>query len=127
MTKPPKLEVPEAMRDFADQSVSQARKAFDTFMSNAQSTVSKMEGSASSAQAVGADMQKDAMSFAESQVTNAFDLAQKMVRAKDAQELLELQATYMRQQMEAITNQSKDMSEKITAVAQDAAEAMKPR
>jgi hypothetical protein len=51
MTTPPKLEVPEAMRDFADQSVAQARKAFDTFMSNAQSAVGKMEDSASNAQA----------------------------------------------------------------------------
>ena len=126
MNTPPKLEVPEAMRDFADQSVTQARKAFDTFMSNAQSAVSKMEESASTAKVTGDSLQKEAMAFAEGQVTSAFDLAQKMVRAKDAQELLELQATYMRQQMEAVTRQSKDMSEKMTAVAKDAADSLKP-
>ncbi len=126
MNTPPKLEVPEAMRDFADQSVSQARKAFDTFMTNAQDAVGKMEEGATSAKAAGADIQKDAMSFAEDQVTSAFDLAQKMVRAKDAQELMELQATYMRQQMESVTRQSKDMGEKMTAVAKDAADSMKP-
>ncbi|MFK7792259.1 MAG: phasin family protein [Devosiaceae bacterium] len=126
MTTPPKLEVPEAMRDFADQSVSQARKAFDTFMSNAQTTVDKMEDNASSAKAAGDDMQKDAMSFAGDQVANAFDLAQKMVRAKDAQELMTIQANYMRQQMEAVGQQTKDMSEKMTAVAKDAADTMKP-
>ncbi len=126
MTMPPKLEVPEAMRDFADQSVSQARKAFDTFMTNAQSAVGKMEDSASNAQAAGSDIQKEAMSFAEDQVSSAFDLAQKMVRAKDAQELVELQTTYMRQQMEALSRQTKDMGDKMTAVAQDAAKTMKP-
>lgn len=126
MTTTPKLEVPEAMRDFADQSVSQARKAFDSFMTNAQSTVGKMEEGASSAKTAGADMQKEAMSFAEEQVTSAFDLAQKMVRAKDAQELMELQATYMRQQMEAVSKQAKDVGDKMTAVAQDAAKTMKP-
>lgn len=125
MTTTPKLEVPEAMRDFADQSVSQARKAFDTFMNNAQSTVGKMEEGASSAKVSGTDMQKEAMSFAEEQVTSAFDLAQKMVRAKDAQELMELQATYMRQQMEAVTRQAKDVGDKMTSVAQDAAKNMK--
>ncbi len=126
MTTPPKLEVPEAMRDFADQSVAQARKAFDTFMDNAQSAVGKMEEGASNAQATGADMQKDAMAFAEDQVSSAFDLAQKMVRAKDAQELVELQSTYMRQQMEAMSRQTKDMGDKMTAVAKDAADSMKP-
>jgi phasin len=126
MKTPPKLEVPEAMRDFADQSVAQARKAFDTFMSNAQSAVGKMENNASNAQAVSKDMQKDAMAFAEDQVASAFDLAQKMVRAKDAQELMELQATYMRQQMEAVTRQTQDMGEKMSSVAKDAADNMKP-
>ncbi len=126
MNTPPKLEVPEAMRDFADQSVSQAKKAFDTFMSNAQTAVTKMEDSASSAQAASSDMQKEAMSFAEEQVANAFDLAQKMVRAKDAQELMTIQANYMRQQMEAVTAQTKDIGDKMTAAAKDAAESMKP-
>ena len=125
MSTTPKLDVPDAMRDFADQSVSQARKAFDTFMSNAQLAVGKMEGNASSVQAMGADMQKDVMGFAEDQVASAFDLAQKMVRAKDAQELLELQATYMRKQVDAITRQARGMSEKVAAAAQDASKAMK--
>ena len=126
MTSTPKLDVPDSMRDFADQSVTQARKAFETFMGNAQDAVSKMEDSASSAQAAGASMQKDAMSFAEDQVAGAFDLAQKMVRAKDAQELMELQATYMRQQMEAVSKHTKDMGDKMSAVAEDAAKVMKP-
>jgi phasin len=126
MTTTPKLEVPEAMREFADQSVSQARKAFDTFMDNAQTAVGKMEDSASTAKATGSGMQKEAMEFAEEQVTGAFDLAQKMVRAKDAQELMEIQATYMRQQMQAMTQQAKDVGEKMTAAAQDAAKTMKP-
>ena len=125
MTTPPKLEVPEAMRDFADQSVAQARKAFDTFMDNAQTAVGKLEDSATNAQAIGTDIQKDAMTFAEGQVNGAFDLAQKMVRAKDAQELMEIQATYMRQQMEQISRQTKDMSDKMTAAAKDAADSIK--
>ncbi|MEM6381268.1 MAG: phasin family protein [Pseudomonadota bacterium] len=114
------------MRDFADQSVGQARKAFDTFMANAQDAIGKVEVSASSAQAAGSDMQKEAMSFAETQVADAFDLAQKMVRAKDAQELMTIQANYMRQQMEAMTKQGKEMGDKMTAVAQEAAKSMKP-
>lgn len=126
MPTTPKLEIPDAMRDFADQSVSQARKAFDTFMSNATTAIGRMEDNASSAQAMGNDMQKDAMAFAEAQVSGAFDLAQKMVRAKDAQELMELQATYMRQQMEAFSRQTRDVGAKMSAAATDAAKKMKP-
>ncbi|MBV6657970.1 MAG: phasin family protein [Devosiaceae bacterium] len=125
MTTTPKLEVPEAMRDFADQSVSQARKAFDTFMTNAQDAITKMEDGASTAQATGTEMQKDAMAFAEEQVASAFDLAQKMVRAKDTTELMTIQANYMRQQMEAVQQQAQDVGSKMSAAAQDAAKSMK--
>lgn len=126
MTTTPKLEIPEAMRDFADQSVSQARKAFDTFMDNAQTAVGKIEDNTSTAKVTGSGMQKEAMDFAEEQVSGAFDLAQKMVRAKDVQELMEVQATYMRQQMQTMTQQAKDVGDKMTSAAQDAAKKMKP-
>jgi hypothetical protein len=57
-----------------------------------------------------------AMSFAENNVNAAFDLAQKLVRAKDVNEVLALQAEFAKAQMAAMQTQAKELG----AVAQDA-------
>ena len=44
------FEIPREMRTFAEQSVEQARKAFDGFMTAAQKAASSIEGQASAAQ-----------------------------------------------------------------------------
>ena len=40
----------------------------------------------------------------------AFDLAQKLVRAKDAQEALQLQTDFMKAQMEAVQRQASELN-----------------
>ena len=49
------------------------------------------------------------MSFAESNVKAALDLAQKLVHAKDVQEVLALQSDYVRAQMAAIQEQAREL------------------
>ncbi len=57
-----------------------------------------------------------AMSFAENNVNAAFDLAQKLVRAKDVNEVLALQFEFAKSQMAAMQTQAKELG----PVAQDA-------
>jgi hypothetical protein len=59
------FEIPEEMRKFADQSVEQARKAFEAVISTAQQTVTTLEGRAAAAQAGAKDVGEKAMAFAE--------------------------------------------------------------
>ncbi len=84
----PKFEIPAEMRQMAEQSVEQARKAFDGFIAAAQQAVSTLEGQAAVAQAGARDVGKKAMTFAEQNVANSFEFAHKLVRAKDVQEIL---------------------------------------
>ncbi|MCB1507281.1 MAG: phasin family protein [Hyphomicrobiaceae bacterium] len=119
MADMPKFEVPEQMREFADKSVDQARKAFDSFLSASTQAISGLEDNASKAQSAGADIQKDVLSFAENQVNRAFDLAQKMVRAKDVNELVSLQRSYAEEQMKLVSDSAKQMGEKMSEVAKD--------
>ena len=72
-------EVPTEMREFAEKSVDQARKAFDGFIGAAQKAVDSAHGSAESARANVQDMTKKAMSYAENNIAAAFDLADKLV------------------------------------------------
>jgi len=119
------FEIPEQMRDFAEKSVDQARKAFDDFMNVTQQAVSKVEDSASAMQTGTTDVNRKALTFAEEQVDAAFKFAQEMVRAKDMEEIMSLQQGYLRKQMETLGEQARDLSDTATKAAQDAAKSAK--
>jgi phasin len=104
----PNYDVPPEMRDFAEKSVEQARKAMDGFIGAAQKTVDTFEGSATTVQASAKDMTRKTFSYAEQNIAAAFELAQKMVRAKDVQEAMQAQAEFVRSQFEAMQTQMKE-------------------
>jgi hypothetical protein len=56
------------------------------------------------------DMGTKAMGFAETNVKAAFDLAQKLVQARDMQEVLALQSEYVCAQMATIQEQARELS-----------------
>lgn len=101
-------EIPAEMRDFAEKSVEQARKAIDGFLSAAQKTVDTFEGSANTVQASAKDATRKTFAYAEQNLAAAFDLAQRMVRAKDMQEAMQIQAEFVRTQFEAMQTQMKE-------------------
>ena len=113
----PTYEIPTEMRDFAEKSVDQARKAFEGFMGAAHKAVGAVEGASTNVNSSAKDMSSKAISFAESNVAAAFELAQKMVRAKDVQEVLALQADYARTQMAAIQSQAKEIGSLVQTAA----------
>jgi phasin len=106
--RPLPYEVPAEMREFAEKSVEQARKAFDGFLSAARKTADTVEGSTTTVQASAKDMTGKTFAYAEQNIAAAFDLAQKLVRAKDMQEVMRYQADYVRAQMEAMQAQAKE-------------------
>jgi phasin len=115
------FEVPREMRSIAEQSVEQARQAFDTFIAAAQRAASNIEGQASAAQAGAKDVRQKAMAFAEQNVATSFDFAQRLVRAKDVEELTRLQTEFVQRQMQALSEQAQELGQSATRVAMDAA------
>lgn len=110
-------DVPPEMRDFAEKSVEQAKKAFDGFMGAAQKAAETMTGSTESARAHAEQSTQKAMAYAEQNVSAAFDLAQKMVRAKDPTELLQHQAEFMKAQMASFQKQMADVGAAVQKAA----------
>jgi len=122
MSKDPlNFDVPTQMRQFAEQSVEQAKKAVDGFMTAAQKTASAMETHAATAQSGAKDVGQKAMAFAEQNIANSFEFAQKLVRAKDVQEVMALQAEFMKAQMQAMSSQAKELGTTASKAAMDAA------
>jgi phasin len=121
MTPTDRFEIPPEMRAFAEKSVEQARQAFDGFISAAQNAVSALENHAATARKGAKDVTDKAMSFAEQNVDASFDLAQQLVRAKDVQEMVKLQLDYINRQMQALTEQARELGESAGKAARDAA------
>ena len=114
------LDVPTQMRQFAEQSVEQAKKAVDGFLTAAQKTAVTLETQASTAQSGAKDVGQKVMGFAEQNINNSFEFAQKLVRAKDVQEVMALQQQYLTSQLQAMQAQAKDLGATATKAAMDA-------
>ena len=116
-----RFEIPPEMRAFAEKSVEQARQAFDGFMSAAQHAMSTFEGQAESARKGARDVAEKAMTFAQQNIASSFELAEQLVKAKDVQEVMRLQADYIKRQMQVFNAQARELGESAGVAAQDAA------
>jgi phasin len=111
------FQIPPEMRAFAEQSMEQAKRAFDGFVTAAQGALSQFEGQAAAAQAGAKDMQQKAVGFAESNVAASFEFAQKLLRAKDSEEIMKLHADYVKTQLQALAEQAKDLGQSAAKAA----------
>jgi phasin len=113
-----KYEIPNEMRDIAEKSVEQARKAVEGFIGAAQKAVGQADSTTTTMQTNARAFGDKAMTFAEQNVRSAFDYAQRLVRATDMQEILSLQADYVRSQMAAMQDQAKELGSTVQSAAQ---------
>jgi len=116
-----RFEVPPEMRAFAEKSVEHARQAFDGFISAAQHAVSTFEGQAESARKGARDVAEKAMTFAQQNIASSFELAEQLVKARDVQEVMRLQADYIKRQMQVFSEQARELGESAGAAARDTA------
>ena len=114
------FEVPTDMRAFAERSVDQAKQAFDGFISAAYQAVNAFEGQAETARKGARQVTEKAMSFAEKNIANSFEFAQQLVQAKDVQEVLKLQADFIRGQMQVLSEQVRELGETAGKAATEA-------
>ncbi|MCW2284732.1 phasin [Rhodoblastus acidophilus] len=113
MTNHLNLEIPPEVREFAEKTVDQARKAFDGYVAAAQKAAAQTEAAAENAAAGVKDMSAKAISYAEANVKAAFDLAENLVKAKDPKEIMAIQTEYLKSQIAAVQEQAKAMGETI--------------
>jgi phasin len=117
------FEVPTDVRTFAEQSVEQARRAFDGFIAASQKAATTVDGQAAAAQSGAKDLRERALAAAEKNVATTFDFAQKLVRASGPEEFMRLQADFVKSQMQAFTQQAQELGQ----TAQAAMKAAKPK
>ena len=119
MAKTP-YEIPNEMRDFAEKSVDQARKAFEGYMDAAHQATARMESAAQAAGETAKEATGKAVTFASHNVNAAFELAQKLVAARDVQQILAIQSEFAKAQLAAIQAQATEMANIVQNAAKPA-------
>jgi phasin len=115
------FEIPPELRAFTEKSVEQARQALDGFISAAHRTVSTLEGHAENTRNDVRNLGEKAVTFAERNIASSFEFAQKVVHAKDVEDMLKLHADYVKAQMQTLAEQAKELGGHTGKMAQDAA------
>ena len=100
--------VPEEMRTMAERSVTQTRQALESFLQAARRTSESMEQTSDKVQAGTKDMAQKTLSAAEQNLRASLDYAERLVRAKDVQEMVQIQSDFARTQTEAMQAQMKE-------------------
>jgi len=106
MTNSP-FEVPNEVRDFAERSVDQARKAFEGFVTVAHKTIGAVDDATASTTTNVKSVSSQVFGYAEQNVNAAFQLAHALVKAKDPQEAIAIQTEYLKGQLAALQEQAK--------------------
>jgi phasin len=112
--------VPQQMRAFAEQGVQNAQKAFDQFMSATQRAVSAFEGQATSAHSNVRGLHHKVLDFSQRNIAASFDFAQKLLHAKDAEEVVRLHGEFVKAQIEALTVQARELTQHASSAASKA-------
>lgn len=102
-------DIPIEMREFADRSVEQARRAFEGFVGAAQRTVEAMERSSEAVHSDARETGLKAIGIAEANVAASLAFAQRMVRASDMMEMMQIQSEFLQSQMQAMQAQAREL------------------
>jgi phasin len=111
--------IPDQLRAFAEQSVAQARKAFEGFIDAANQAVGQMQDRTEAAHGGASEIAQKSMHYAEQNVAATFDFAQKLMAAKNAAEVMGLQSEYLGRQMQALSAQVHDLGQSAAKMVVD--------
>ena len=104
------FEIPQQMRDLADQNIKQAHAAYEQLTDFVTKAVGAWMGAIPSPMAAGfKDFQDRAAEIAKKNAESAFALIEKMAKAQNIQEVLTLQTQFAQDQMKAFTTQTQEL------------------
>ncbi len=119
------FDIPDQMREAADRSVEQAKKAVGQYLDATQEAVAKAEGSAKSVRDGAAEVSRQALAYVEENVAASFDFAHRLVQARTVEEIAALQKEFMAKQMASLAEQGKSIGGMMGRAATDAMDRVK--
>lgn len=119
MTTNKTFDVPAEMRAFMERGMQQARSALDAWLSAAQQAADAAQNRAASTQTGIREMGELAVGYAERNLAASFQFAQKLVQSKDAKEIADLHSEYVKSQMQALSEQAKELGQRAAKLGGD--------
>ncbi|HEY7457474.1 MAG TPA: phasin family protein [Xanthobacteraceae bacterium] len=104
------FEMPAEMRALAEQSIETARKAFQGYL-NASEQVLGMVASSTGASEAARDLGRKAMGYAQENVIDSFAFIDKLMHARDVDEVVRLQSEFAESQAKKLTDQTRVLGE----------------
>ena len=117
--------MPNEVRAFVEQSVAQARAAFDGIATAATQAVAQWQGQAQAARAGASEIAHKSMAYAEKNMASNFEFAQKLMHAKDPTEVMRLQQEYIARQKQTLSSQAQELGQSAAKIVMDASKAKK--
>jgi hypothetical protein len=116
------FEMPPEMKVLAEQSIEATRKAFQGYLAATEKALGMVE-TATGASGAARDLGRKAMGFAQENVIDSFAFIDKLMRARDVEEVVRLQSEFAQAQGKKLAEQTRILSE----AAASAVHAAKPR
>jgi hypothetical protein len=106
---PQDFEIPQELRQLAEENVERARQLYVQFMDGVGQAMAAWSSASSDAIAPGFhEVQKRAVKLANDNADAAFKLAKEVAQAKDLHELIDLQTRYVQSQMKWYADQTQE-------------------
>jgi phasin len=121
MNQTMEFEIPASVRDLASKSVDQAREAYNRFLEAARQAHDVVMKSSDVITSGAREINQKAVKYTEANLQANFELAQRLVHAKDLKEALDIQNQFARQQMETFAHQAQELTRLVAQSAQKAA------
>ena len=105
------FEIPQSMRDLAEQNMKQAHAAYDQLTDFVTKAMGAWMGAMPSTPVAAGfkNVQERAVAVAKQNADSAFDLVEKMTKAQNFQDILSLQTRFAQEQMQAFTQQTQEL------------------
>lgn len=121
----PSMEMPAAFRELAEKGIVQAKENYEKVKGAAEQATDMIEETYSTASKGCTDYGLKVIETARTNSNAAFDLYGELLTAKSFAEVVEKSTSYMRSQFEALTAQTKELTEHAQKVVADTAEPVK--
>ena len=105
----PLNEQAEKMREMAQTTLDKAKDAVSKYMSQSQKLREKTDTSVRASYSTALEMNEKAVAFAEANVNAGFELAQRLLQAKDPQEMGSIYQGHLKEQMEKMNAQFQEL------------------
>ena len=99
----------EKMREMAQATLDKAKEAVSKYMTESQKLREKADSGVRATYTSAKEMNDKAVAFAEANVAAGFELAQRLLRAKDPQEMGMVYQNHLKEQMEKMSAQFREL------------------